>query len=93
MAKYDGEIRASAEVSGELDELLAALGQPPRSGPDRHDAMAHYLSGEEGWRDARKALRGTFAKLSRAGTGLSRRFGQMKMMETSAFQLFARALI
>lgn len=74
MSKYDGEIRAVAEVaevSGELEELLAALGQPPRAGPDRHDAMAHYLSGEEGWRDARKTLRGTFAKPSRGETGLS----------------------
>ena len=72
MAKYDGDIRAVAEVSGELDELLTALGQPARTGPDRHDAMAHYLSGEDGWRDARKKLRGTFAKPSRGGTGLTR---------------------
>ena len=71
MAKFDGEIRAVAEVSGELEELLAALGQPPRTGPDRHDAMAHYLSGEDGWRDARKKLRGTFAKPSRGGTRLT----------------------
>ena len=72
MAKYDGEIKAVAEVPAELEELLAAFGQPPRTGPDRHDAMAHYLSGEEGWRDARKALRGTFARSSRGGTRLSR---------------------
>jgi len=69
LSKYDGEIRAIAEVSGDFDDLLAALGQPPRVGPDRHDAMAHYLSGEEGWRDARKKLRGTFAKPSRGGIG------------------------
>ena len=71
MAKYDGEIKAVAEVSGELEKLLAALGQSPRAGPDRHDAMAHYLSGAEGWRDARKTLRGAFAKPSRTGTGLT----------------------
>ncbi|MCY7279918.1 MAG: hypothetical protein LH610_03310 [Sphingomonas bacterium] len=71
MSKYDGEIRAVAEVSGDLEDLLAALGRPARVGPDRHDAMAHYLSGEEGWRDARKKLRGTFAKPSRGGTRLS----------------------
>ena len=71
MSKYDGEIRAVADVSGELDDLLAALGPPPRMGRDRHDAMAHYLSGEEGWHDARKKLRGTFAKPSRNGIGLS----------------------
>jgi hypothetical protein len=71
LAKYDGEIRAVAEVSGELEELMLALGESLQTAPERHDAMAHYLSGEEGWRDARKALRGTFAKPPRAGTGLS----------------------
>jgi plasmid stabilization system protein ParE len=71
VSKYDGEIRAVADVSGELEDLLASLGQPPRIGRDRHDAMAHYLSGEEGWHDARKKLRGTFAKPTQNGTGLS----------------------
>jgi len=71
LSKYDGEIRAVAEVSGDLDELLAALGGAPRPGPDRHDAMALYLSGEEGWRDARKRLRGTFAGPPGGGTGLT----------------------
>ena len=71
VSKYDGEMRAVADVSGELEELLVALGQTPRMGPDRHDAMAHYLSGEEGWRDALKRLRGTFAKPSPHGTGLT----------------------
>jgi hypothetical protein len=33
--------------------------------------MAHFLSGEEGWRDARKTLRGTFAKVPPDGTGLT----------------------
>lgn len=61
MSKYDSEIRAVAEVSGEIGDLLAALGHQPRTGSDRHDAMAHFLSGAEGWRDARKKLRGTFA--------------------------------
>ncbi len=61
MSKYDSEIRAVAQVSGEFGDLLAALGQQPRTGSDRHDAMAHFLSGAEGWRDARKKLRGTFA--------------------------------
>ena len=71
MSKYDGEIRAVAEVSGGFDELLSALGQAPRTGPDRSDAMAHYLSGEKGWRDASKRLRGTFAGPSGGGTGLT----------------------
>jgi hypothetical protein len=71
VSKYDGEIRAVAEVSGQLEELLGVLRQSPRIGPEQQDAMAHYLSGEEGWRDARKQLRGAFAKSSRAGTGLT----------------------
>jgi hypothetical protein len=71
VSKYDGEIRAVAEVSGQLEELLGVLRQSPRSGPAQQDAMAHYLSGEEGWRDARKQLRGAFAKSSRFGTGLT----------------------
>ena len=69
MSKYDGELSAAAELSVEIDELLAALGRPSRSGTGRHDAMAHYLSGEDGWRDALKRLRGTFAGPSRDGIG------------------------
>ena len=61
MSKYDGKIRAVAEVSGQLDDLLAAIGQQAREDADRHDAMANFLSGAEGWRDARKKLGGTFA--------------------------------
>ncbi len=71
MSKYDGDIRAAGEVSVELEELLATLGGVPRLAPNRQDAMAQYLSGEEGWRDARKTLRGTFANASRQGTGLT----------------------
>ena len=71
MSKYDGEIRAVAEVSGDLEELLAALGRSPAPAPDGQDAMAHYLSVEEGWRDARKRLRGGFARAPRGGTGLT----------------------
>ncbi|MDQ3139140.1 MAG: hypothetical protein M3Q15_00225 [Pseudomonadota bacterium] len=71
MSKFDGEIRAAGEGSVELQELLAALGRPPQIAADRQDALAHYLSGEAGWSDARKALAGTFAKPSRRGTGLT----------------------
>ena len=71
MSKYDGDIKAVAEVAGELDELLAALARHARPEPERNDAMAHFLSGEEGWREARETLRGTFATPSRGGTGLT----------------------
>jgi len=72
VSKYDGEIRAAEEVSGKLEDLLGRLSEPSRSGPDRHDAMAHFLSGDEGWREASKTLRGTFAGSSRGATGLSK---------------------
>ncbi len=71
MSKHDGEIRAAEEVPGALKDLLAGLDEPTSTGSDRQDAMAHFLSGEEGWRDAHKTLRGTFAKPRRGTTGLS----------------------
>ena len=72
MSKYDGEIRAAAQVPSAHEDMLEAFGHLPRTGPDRPDAMAHYLSAEEGWRDARRTLRGTFAKPSRDRTGLTK---------------------
>ena len=93
VSKYDGEIRAVAEVSGDFDDLVAALGSAPGRSADRHDAMAHFLSGEEGWRDARKKLRGTFARPSPGAARSKRRAGEMKMLETSAFEGFARPLV
>ena len=71
MSKYDSEIRAAGEARVELDDLFVTLGGVPAARPHRRDAMAQYLSGEDGWRDARKALRGTFAKPSGNGTGLT----------------------
>ncbi len=73
MSKHDSDISPASAVSDELAELLATLGDMPRANPDRSDAMAQYLSGEDGWRDARRTLRGAFAKGSRAGTGLTGR--------------------
>ncbi len=71
MSKHDGDFRTGGEISTELEELLAALGHAPQATPDRTDAMAHYLSAEEGWLDARKALRGTFARPVRGAAGLT----------------------
>jgi hypothetical protein len=46
-----------------LDELLALLGNAAESqGRSREDAIACYLSGGDGWRDALKLLGGTFAE-------------------------------
>lgn len=63
MARHERDFRTNAEAPLSLDELLALLG----SGADvdqrsRQDAIACYLSGDEGWRDALKTLGGTFAE-------------------------------
>ena len=63
LARHEGDFRSAAEAPLSLDELLALLG----SGTDadersRKDAIACYLSGGDGWRDAVKALGGTFAE-------------------------------
>ena len=62
MARHERDFRADAEAPLSLDELLALLG-PGGAGDDRsrQDAIACYLSGSEGWRDAVKRLGGTFA--------------------------------
>jgi len=52
-----------AEAPLSLNELLALLGEGA-DGDDRsrQDAIACYLSGGDGWRDAVKMLGGTFAE-------------------------------
>ena len=63
MARHERDFRDHAEAPLSLDDLLALLG----SGADadersRKEAIACYLSGSDGWRDAMKALGGTFAE-------------------------------
>jgi len=63
LARHERDFRTAAEAPLSLDELLALLG----SGADvdersREDAIACYLSGGDGWRDAMKMLGGTFAE-------------------------------
>jgi hypothetical protein len=63
VARYESEFRADAEALLSLDELLALLGSA--EGVDersRQDAIACYLSGSDGWREAMKTLGGTFAE-------------------------------
>lgn len=63
MARHESDFRASAEEMLGLDELLALLGDAAeREGRSREDAIACYLSGGDGWREAMKQLGGTFAK-------------------------------
>lgn len=63
MARHERNFRVDAEAPLGLDDLLALLG----NGADgversRQDAIACYLSGSDGWKDAMKALGGTFAE-------------------------------
>jgi hypothetical protein len=62
-----------AEAPLSLDDLLALLGSAADVDErSREDAIACYLSGGEGWRDAVKMLGGTFAE---EATGLKERKG------------------
>ena len=63
MARYEGDFRAGAEEPLSLNELLSLLGNKPGGAErSREDAIACYLSGSEGWREAVKLLGGTFAE-------------------------------
>ena len=63
LARHEGDFRAKAQEPLSLDELLALLGDAAeREGRSREDAIACYLSGDDGWREAVKLLGGTFAQ-------------------------------
>ena len=63
MARFEGDIRATAEAPLTLEELLALLDSGgARDTHTRENAIACYLSGGEGWREALKILGGTFAE-------------------------------
>ncbi len=63
MARHEKDFRSDTDAPLSLDELLALL--EPGAGVDersREDAIACFLSGGDGWRDAMKRLGGTFAE-------------------------------
>ena len=63
MARHEGDVRSTAQQPLSLSELLALLGDAAeRDGRSREDAIACYLSGSDGWREAVKLLGGTFAQ-------------------------------
>ena len=62
MARHERDFPAGGEEPLSLNELLALLGDSAEADDrTRQDAIACYLSGSEGWRDAMKMLGGTFA--------------------------------
>ena len=73
MARHESDFGANAQEPLSLNELLRLLGNTAEGeGRSREDAIACYLSGGDGWREAVKLLGGTFAK---GTTGLKERKG------------------
>ena len=71
MARHERNFRVNAEAPLSLNELLDFLAVAGEHGSrKREDAIACYLSGSEGWRDAVKLLDGAFAQ---EGRGLKER--------------------
>ena len=64
MARHEGDFRATAEEPLSLAELIALLGSGggEAAARSRQDAIACYLSGSDGWREAVKQLGGAFAE-------------------------------
>ena len=63
MARHEGDFRTKAQEPISLSELLVLLGDAAeRNGRSREDAIACYLSGADGWREAVKLLGGKFAQ-------------------------------
>jgi hypothetical protein len=61
LARFERDFRASAEAPLTLNELIALLGDSGDA-RSRENAIACYLSGSEGWREAVKQLGGAFAE-------------------------------
>ena len=62
MARHEKDFRGEPKLPLNLNELLALLEEGMEAGEaSREDAIACYLSGGDGWRDAVKMLGGTFA--------------------------------
>jgi hypothetical protein len=63
LARHEGDFRAQAHEPVSLNELLALLGDAAEhEGRSREEAIACFLSGGDGWREAVKVLGGTFAE-------------------------------
>jgi hypothetical protein len=63
LARHEGGFRTAAEAPLSIDELLTLLGSASdEERQSREDAIACYLSGGEGWREAVKLLGGAFAE-------------------------------
>lgn len=71
LARHESDFEAAAEARLDLGELLGALRQPVAGKTEgRRQAIAHILSGSDGWRDAAARVGGAFASIDPA-TGLT----------------------
>ena len=66
MARHEPKIQAASTEALSLKKLLALIGDAKAEGArERHEAIACYLSGSEGWDEAVQRLGGTFASEDR----------------------------
>jgi hypothetical protein len=61
LARHENEFDAGAEAPLSMEELLSLLGPGSGDNRTREEAIACFLSGSDGWRDAIRTLGGTFA--------------------------------
>lgn len=63
LSRHEGKFTAADESPIDIAELLAAMGaQSAIAARDRQKAIACFLSGGDGWRDALDILGGAFAE-------------------------------
>ena len=71
LSRFEGEIHAADGASIDEVELLKALATGSPSDEGRRQAIACFLSGGQGWKDAAAHLGGAFAGTVEKATGLT----------------------
>jgi hypothetical protein len=61
LSRFEGDFSAAGDAQLSMIELLGLLPPVPAPARDLQQAIACYLSGGEGWDQARKMLGGAFA--------------------------------
>ena len=72
LARFEGQLRAADDAAIDPAELLAALNCGAPGDDARRQAIACFLSGGQGWRDAAARLTGAFADRIEPASGLMR---------------------